>query len=133
MRKKDLLSGNFICKTWTIFGRGFFYYLSKSKTVQRSNNSSDDNLENRELPEIVEINHEIQYFAFKINCLRDKSKVKFKPIVDLLPLTTVPNTLRMKMEEVVIRDDHDNDDDNDDDDDDGNTDTDLDFSELLDI
>ena len=92
MREKGLLSGNFICKT-----------CAKSKTVEGNSDSSDDEFENYELTEIVELNLEIQRLAFEINRLRDKSKVNFKPIVDLLPLTTVQNTLRMKIEEIVIR------------------------------
>ena len=111
LREKGLLSGNFICKT-----------CAKSKTVEGNSDSSDDELENYELTEIVEINLEIQRLAFKINCLRDKFKVNFKPIADLLLLTTAQNMLRMKIEETVIRDD---------DGDEKNTDTDLDFSELL--
>ena len=107
LREKGLLSGNFICKT-----------CAKSKTVEGNSDSSDDELENYELTEIVEINLEIQHLAFEINRLRDKSKVNFKPIVDLLPLTTVQNTLRMKIEEIVISDD---------DGDKENTDNDLDF------
>ena len=71
LREKGLLSGNFICKT-----------CAKSKTVEGNSDSSDDELENYELTEIVEINLEIQRLAFKINRLRDKSKVNFKPLVD---------------------------------------------------
>ena len=122
MREKRLLSGNFISKTCAVFAKEFFDYSSKSNTVEVNSDSSDDELENYELTEIVEINLEIQRLAFKINRLRDKSKVNFKPIVDLLPLTTVQRTLRMKIKEIVIRDD---------DGDEENTDIDLDFSELL--
>ena len=93
LREKGLLTGNFICKTCAIFAKEFFDYSSKSKTVEGNSDSSDDELENCELTEIVEINLEIQRLAFKINRLRDKSKVNFKPFVDLLPLTTVQNTV----------------------------------------
>ena len=122
LREKGLLSGNFICKTCAIFAKEFFDYSSKSKTVEVNSDSSDDELEHYELTEIVEINLEIQCHAFKKNRLRDKSKVNFKPIVNLLPFTTVQSTLRMKIKEIVIRDD---------DGDEENTDTDLGFSELL--
>ena len=122
LREKGLLSGNFICKTYAIFAKKFFGYSLKSKTIEGNSDSSDDEIGNSELPETVKINLEIQRLAFKINCLRGKSKVNFKPIVDLLPLATVKNALQMKIEEIVIRDD---------DGDEENTDTDLDFSELL--
>ena len=83
-------------KTCAIFAKEFFDYSLKSKTVEGNSDSSDDELENCELTEIVEINLEIQRLAFKINRLRDKSKVNFKPFVDLLPLTTVQNTVTDK-------------------------------------
>ena len=102
--------------------RNFLAIHLKSKTIEGNSDSSDDEIGNSELPETVKINLEIQRLAFKINCLRGKSKVNFKPIVDLLPLATVKNALQMKIEEIVIRDD---------DGDEENTDTDLDFSELL--
>ena len=79
LREKGLLSGNLICKTCVIFAKEFFDYSSKSKIVEGNSDSSDDELENCELPEIVEINLEIQRLAFKVNRLRDKSKVNFKP------------------------------------------------------
>ena len=100
LREKGLLSGNFICKTYAIFAK-FFGYSLKSKIVEGNSDSSDDEIGNSELPETVEINLEIQRLAFKINFLRGKSKVNFKPIVDLLPLATVKNALQMKIEEIL--------------------------------
>ena len=101
LREKGLLSGNFICKTYPIFAKKFFGYSLKSKIVESNSDSSDDEIGNSELPETVEINLEIQRLAFKINFLRGKSKVNFRPIVDLLPLATVKNALQMKIEEIV--------------------------------
>ena len=125
MREKGLLSGNFICKTRAISTKEFFGYSLKSKTIKGNSDSSDNKLGNFELPEIVEVNLEIQQlaFKFKINCLHDKSKANFKPVVDLLPLTTVKNTLQMKIKEIAIADD--------DGDEENTNDTDIDFSELL--
>ena len=125
MREKGLLSGNFICKTCAISTKEFFGYSLKSKAIKGNSDSSDNELENFELPEIVEVNLEIQHlaFKFKINCLHGKSKVNFKPIVDLLPLTTVKNMSQMKIEEIAFADD--------DGDKENRNDTHLGFSELL--
>ena len=101
LREKGLLSGNFICKTYAIFAKKFFGYSLKSKIVEGNSDSSDNEIGNSELPETVEINLEIQRLSFKINFLRGKSKVNFKPIADLLPLATVKNTLQMKIEEIL--------------------------------
>ena len=82
------------------YGKSIHYSL-KSKTIQGISDSSDNEFENCELPEIVIINHEIQCLALKVNCLCYKFKVNFKLIIDLLlPNTTVQNMLWMKIEGV---------------------------------